>query len=128
MRNALAVLLVCLPAFAQNPAGQWISDTQFFDRHNWQRMVLTLSGDTLTGKYGNFDLSGAFRNGSLDVTVKRGRELTELHGRLEGDRIVGAGKITAGDDRIDLTWNARRLPPPAAPRTHTFEPTVFQHF
>ena len=128
MRNAIALLLVCLPALAQSPAGQWISDTQWLDRHNWQRMVLTLDGDRLTGKYGDSEIHGDFRNGSIEATVKQGSGTTELHGRVQGDRIVGTGKNTVGDNRIDLTWEARRLPAPGAPRTHTFEPTVFQHF
>src|SRR5580704_5001470 len=83
MRNVIAILLVCLPALAQSPAGQWISDTQWLDRHNWQRMVLTLNGEKLTGKYGNVDFDGTFRNGSIEATVRHGEAVTELHGRLE---------------------------------------------
>jgi len=127
MRNAIAILFVCLPALAQGPAGPWISDTQWLDRHNWQRMVLTLNGDKLTGKYADADFDGTFRNGSIEGTVKRGEGVTKLHGRLEGDRIVGTGEATRGGDRVDLIWDARRLPARAAPRTHTFEPTVFHH-
>ncbi|MBV8819192.1 MAG: acetamidase/formamidase family protein [Acidobacteriaceae bacterium] len=128
MRNAIAILLGCLPALAQNPAGQWMSDTQWFDRHNWQRMVLTLNGDKLAGKYGDAEFDGTFRNGSINATVKRGEGTTKLSGRLEGDRIVGTGKFTEGDFNMELIWDARRLPDHRAPRTHTFEPTVFQHY
>jgi hypothetical protein len=84
MRNAIAILFVCLPALAQIPVGQWISDTRWLDRHNWQRMVLTLNGKRLTGKYGDVDFDGTFRNGSIEATVRRGDSVTELHGRLEG--------------------------------------------
>lgn len=128
MRNAIAILFVCLPALAQSPAGQWISDTQWLDRHNWQRMVLTLNGDKLTGKYGDAEFEGTFRDGSVEGTVKRGEQVTELRGRLEGDRIVGTGKAIDGNDRRNLIWDARRLPARADPHTYTFEPTVFQHY
>jgi hypothetical protein len=52
----------------------------------------------------------------------------ELHGRMEGDRIAGTGSATSGERKIELTWEARRMPPPAAPRTHTFGPTQFHHY
>jgi acetamidase/formamidase len=92
-------------------------------------MELTLEGDQLTGKLGNQKLTGTFRNGTIDITVKEGDNASEeLHGRLEGDRITGTGRATQGQEHADLTWEAHRIPPPAAPQTRTFEPTVFQHY
>ncbi len=129
MRYALALLALCLPALAQSPAGKWISDTRWFDQDRYSRLELALDGETLSGKLGRQTITGTFRGGAIEVSVHQGDGSTlELHGRLEGDRITGTGKATMGSQSVDLTWDARRLPPPAAPRTHTFEPTQFQHF
>lgn len=130
MRYALALLFVCLPALAQSPAGKWMSNTRWFDNDRYQRLELTLDGDKLTGKLGRDSLSGTFRGGAIDITLKPDKDSSlELHGRLEGDRITGAGKATQGEFRAELTWEARRLPEStAAPRTHTFEPTQFHHY
>ena len=106
-----------------------MSNTRFFDQDRYRRMELSLDGETLTGKVGNDSITGTFRTGAIDLTIRQNEHSTlELHGRLEGDHIVGTGKGTDGDRHVDLTWEARRIPPLAAPRTHTFEPTQFHHF
>src|SRR5262245_24935361 len=128
MRNALAVILVCLPAFSQGPDGKWVSHTKWFDQDRYNRLELALEGEKLTGTLGRTRISGTFRNGAIDLNGKMGdRETVELHGRLEGDRIAGSGSATSGERKVELTWEARRIPPPAAPRTHTFEPVQFHH-
>ncbi len=130
MRTALALLCLFLPALAQTPAGKWSSDTKWFDQDRYQRLELIVDGDQLTGTLGSSKLTGTFRAGTIDIAIKEGKDFAEeLHGRLEGDRIVGTGKVTQGEQRADLTWEARRVPATtAAPRALTFEPTQFQHF
>lgn len=129
MRTALAALFLCLSALAQSPAGKWISDTKWFDQDRYQRLELALEGEQLTGKLGNEKLTGTFHNGAIDIAIHAGDNFSEeLHGRLEGDQITGSGRAIQGGQQADLTWQARRIPPPAPPQTHTFEPTVFQHY
>ncbi len=130
MRNALTLLCLALPALAQSPTGKWLSNTRWFDEDRYQRLELTIDGDKLSGKLGGANLVGTFRSGAVNITVKQANGFSEeLQGRLEGDRIVGTGAATEGGQHIKLTWEARRLPTAAlAPRTHTFEPTQFQHF
>src|SRR5215475_7162956 len=97
MRYALALLFVCLPVLAQAPAGKWLSNTRWFDQDRYQRMELALDGDRLTGKMGRDTISGTFRSGAIEITVKQGDNASiELDGRLEGDRITGTGKATQG--------------------------------
>jgi acetamidase/formamidase len=129
MRSALALLAVCLPMLAQSPAGKWMSDTKFFASDRYVRMELTLDGDKLTGTLGRDKLTGTFRNGAIDISVRQDEHSgIELHGRLEGDRITGKGVASDDGQHADLTWEAQRIPPPAAPQTRTFEPTEFHHF
>jgi acetamidase/formamidase len=129
MRYAIALLFVCLPALAQTPAGKWISTTRWFDQDRYRRLELKVDGETLTGKVGGDAITGTFRNGTIDATIKPNPDsVLELHGRLEGDRIVGTAKATEGEFHADMTWEARRMPDPAPPQTRTFEPTVFHHY
>ena len=129
MRTVCAVLFVCLPALAQSPAGKWISDTKWFDQDRYLRLELAVEGEQLTGKLGNQKLTGTFRNGAVDLAIHGEDDFSEqLHGRIQGDHITGAGTIVQGQQHADLTWEAQRIPASAPPETHTFEPTVFQHY
>jgi amidase len=129
MRHVLALFCLALPAIAQSPAGKWTSDLKYFDQDRYERLEINVSGDKLTGKLGSQALDGTFHDGLLEVTVHPNHGTLQIKGRLEGDRITGTGVATDGEQRADLKWEAHRDPPPAgAPRTHTFEPTIFQHF
>jgi acetamidase/formamidase len=125
----LVLILLCLPALAQSPAGKWISNTKFFDQDRYNRLELAIDGEKLTGTLGRDHIGGTFRNGAIDLSGKMGDGSTlELNGRLEGDRIAGSGSVTFKERKLELHWEAQRMAPPAAPRTHTFEPTQFQHY
>ncbi|HLK69539.1 MAG TPA: acetamidase/formamidase family protein [Bryobacteraceae bacterium] len=132
MRYALALFCLASGTYAQtaapSPAGKWISNLKFFDNDNYDRLELNLSGTQLTGKLGRDTFAGTFENGRIEATVKQGPEQTiELHGRMVGDEIEGTATIV--EDKLDLKWDAHReTPAPAAPRTHTFEPTKFEHY
>lgn len=128
MRYAAALLFVCLTALAQSPAGKWMSDTKWFGQDRYQRLELKLEGEQLTGTLGRSAVSGTFRNGNIEVTMKEGGGTLVLSGRLEGNRIVGTAKATEGEQHAEMTWLATRIPEPAAPHTRTFEPTQFQHY
>ncbi len=132
MRYAIALLCLASAVQAQtgssSPAGKWVSNLKFFDNDNYDRLELSLAGPKLTGKLGGDPFEGTFENGRIEGTVKPNPHTTiELHGRLEGDRIEGTALIV--ENKIDLKWEARRAASQtAAPQTHTFEPTQFQHF
>jgi len=134
MRYALALLCLSFPALAQtpapSPAGKWVSTLKYFDQDNYDRLELALEGTKLSGKLGRDAINGTFENGRIDAVVNPNPTTTiHLEGRLEGDRIVGTAKAKEDEHNADLKWEARReLPRAAAPRTHTFEPTEFQHF
>jgi amidase len=132
MRYALALLLLAGSVWGQTnastPAGKWISVLKFFDNTNYDRMELNLSGTTLTGKIGSSTFEGTFRDGHIEGTVKLNPQTTaKVDARLEGGRIVGTATIP--DQKLELKWEAwREAAKQGPPRTHTFEPTVFQHF
>jgi amidase len=132
MRYTLALLCLVSAAWTQtaspSPAGKWVSNLKFFDNDNYDRLELSLSGTKLTGKLGSDAFDGTFENGRIEATVKPDpKETIQLHGRMVGDRIEGTATIV--EDKLDLKWDAHReAPKPAAPQTHTFEPTQFQHY
>jgi acetamidase/formamidase len=130
MRYTLTLLCLSAVLQAQNgsPAGKWVSDMKFFGNDNYAHLELTLAGNKLTGKLGNDIFEGTFDSGLIEATVASGPQATiRFHGRLQGDRI--AGTATFLQNNQELTWEAtREVPPTAAPQTHKFEPTEFQHF
>jgi amidase len=129
MRSWITLLLFSWSAFGQtSPTGKWISVLKFFDEPNYGHLQLERNGTALTGKLGNDPFEGTFQNGQIDGTVKPNPRTTiRLHGTLRNDRIEGTGTVV--EQKIDLKWEATREPSkPATSRTHTFEPTQFQHF
>jgi len=130
MRYALALLCLAPALQAQNasPSGKWVSDMKFFGNDNYAHLELALSGNKLTGKLGNDIFEGTFESGLIEAAVAGdGQETIRFRGRLQGDRIVGTATLPRNNQ--ELTWEAtREVPVTAAPQTHTFEPTEFQHF
>ncbi|MBV8847174.1 MAG: acetamidase/formamidase family protein [Bryobacterales bacterium] len=129
MRTWITFLVASCAAFAQtSPAGKWISTLSSFGEPRYNRLQLELSGSKLTGKFDNEAFDGSFQNGGIEGTVKLNPRTTiELHGTFAGDRITGTGMVV--EQKLELKWEAMREPArSAAPQTHTFEPTEFQHF
>ena len=135
MRHAcLATLLLILPTLAAaqtTPAGKWTSNLKYFDQNNYDRLALQLTGTTLSGKFGeDGKLEGTFINGVIDAIAKPNPQRTvKVKGRLspDGDTITGTATIV--EWYTDFIWEAHRdKSMPAAPKTHTFEPTKFEHY
>ena len=126
------VIPVSFVAFAQNassPAGKWISRLTFDkDNVNYDRLQLELNGTKLTGKFGNNAFEGFFQNGRIEGTMKPNPQTTfQFIGTLDGDRIRGSALMV--EPKISFIWEAsRESARSSSPRTHTFEPTQFQHF
>jgi amidase len=112
-----------------SPGGNWISNLKYFENDNYARLHLDLSQTRLTGKLGDDPFEGTFQNGRIKGTVKTGpKETIRLDGALDGDLIKGTATVI--EEKLDLKWEAYREHPkrkvPA--KTHTFEPTRFEHF
>ena len=132
MLRHLFFFFACSLTFAQttpSPAGNWVSNLKYFENDNYDRLRLELNGTKLTGKLGDDPFEGTFQNGRIEGTVKTSpKESTKLAGVFKGDRIEGTGTVVG--QKIDLKWIAYREAPKstAAPQTHTFEPTQFEHY
>ena len=130
-RYILLFVLCCFASAetASSPAGRWVSNLKYFENDNYDRLQLELNGNKLTGKLGNDSFEGTFQNGRIEGTVKQGpQESTKFVGVLNGDRIEGTA--TVANEKVELKWEAYREPPKSTgPRkTHTFEPTRFEHY
>jgi amidase len=91
------------------------------------RIEVNGSGDSLSGKFGDQELSGNFRNGHLEASVKLSPDATlQLSGDLKDNRIEGVATVL--ESKTTYQWVASRIQPGSAPRTHTLEPTTFEHF
>ena len=123
-RYTLVVFLCCLLSAqkASSPAGKWVSDLKYFENDNYDRLLLQLNGNKLTGKLGNDQFEGTFQNSRIEGTVKQGPRVIKFTGVLRSDRIEGTA--TLADEKIDLKWEAYREPARSAGphKTHTFEP------
>jgi acetamidase/formamidase len=132
MRYALTLLGLAAAAWGQtasSPAGKWNLAAKLFDDINYEHMELALDGTKLTGKIGSRAFEGTFQDDQLEGTFKLNPQTTvKLQGRLEGDRLSGTGILV--EQKVNVTWEALRDMPrtAGAPQTHTFEPTVSQHF
>jgi len=116
------LLVVLAVAFAQPQAdlsGPWAFAVVDLGVTNTSRMVLTQSGETLSGRIGNQPVEGTFRGGAISIkSADRSATGTFAAGQLTGELSQG-GRT--------LKWTATRIPPrPVQPRTHTFEPTTFE--
>ena len=127
MRFTSAFLLLSALGYAQTPAGKWISNLKFFDQDNYGRMEFEVKGSKLSGKLSGDTIEGTFKDGTIKAKVKaNAKEIFELEGRVDGDRITGTAHIAP--DQIELKWQAQRdLSTQVEPKSHTFEPTAFHH-
>jgi acetamidase/formamidase len=132
MLRPTLLLALCSIASAQSassPAGKWISNLIYFGNNDYDRLELQLNGTKLTGKLGTDSFEGTFQNGRIEGAVKTdSHEITKLTGELKGDRIEGTGMDV--EEKLDFKWEAYRETPGSSgpPKTHTFEPTQFEHY
>src|ERR1041385_2571864 len=126
MNRVMLCLLAPLCAFAADVSGSWnFHLVRYGEEFGAARVELKSAGNQVTGTLNELKIEGALEGDQLHLKLVRpnGSEWGKLEGRLEGDRL--AGTVRQGND--EFAWNARRSPAPGntAPRTHTFEPTVF---
>jgi len=132
LRITFLLALSCCIASAQSattPSGKWVSNLKYFDENDYDRLQLELSGTKLAGKLGGDSFDGTFHDGRIEGVVKTGdHETIKFVGALKGDRIEGIA--TSVEDKLDFKWEAyREAPKNAGPaKTHTFEPTQFEHY
>lgn len=122
-----AMLFVFLPvlAAAADLTGSWnIKLVRFGEEFGTARVELKSEGTKVTGTLNELKLEGTSNADQLSITAIRpdGSPWAKLDGKVQGDDI--AGTVKQGAD--EFAWKARRVVvTAAAPRTHTFEPTVF---
>ena len=122
------MLLLCLPALAlaADVSGHWnLHLVRFGEEFAAARVELKAEGNKLTGTLNELKLEGTVDNDRVHITAIRpdGKEWGKFEGHVAGDAIDGT--VKQGED--EFTWKARRASESAAsPKTHVFEPTVFQ--
>ena len=128
MRPFCLVFCFATLACAQSPAGKWVSNFQFFDNNNYNRMELKLTGTKLTGEIGGDPFEGTFQDGQIKGVLKpKSQPTIQINGRFStADSIEGTA---AAEGPRELKWSAQRQAPAnTTPKTYTFEPTQFHHF
>jgi acetamidase/formamidase len=125
MIRPMLIALLPLCAFSADLTGNWnFHLVRFGEEFGAARVELKSEGSKVTGTLNELKLEGSSDGDQVHITLTRpnGSEWGKLEGRIEGDRM--SGTVKQGND--ELAWNARRaVGTDAAPRTHTFEPTVF---
>jgi amidase len=122
-----AMLLVLLPglALAADASGWWnLHLVRFGEEFGAARVELKTDGSKVTGTLNELKLEGSIEGDRLlfKATRPNGSEWGTFEGKVEGDRV--AGTVKQAED--EFAWNARRAADTkTAPKTHTFEPTVF---
>src|SRR5689334_15779366 len=118
-----AMLFLCLPVLclAADVNGKWkLHLVRFGEEFAAARVELKNEGTKVTGTLNELTLEGD----QLRLTAIRpdGKEWGKFEGRVQGDDV--SGTVKQGSD--ELGWKAHRTKESAvAPKTHTFEPTVF---
>lgn len=132
MMRPLSLFALAALMYAQDlasPAGKWISTLRYFDQDNYGRMSLELHDAKLTGQIDGDAFEGAFEHGRITGTLKLGpHQSARLSGVLQGDHIEGTAEFV--EEKQTFRWTAQREASTgaASPKTHSFEPTRFEHF
>jgi acetamidase/formamidase len=116
---SLVLALSATSAVAQSVAGEWMITLTDGFNVTAGRLSLTVDGDTVRGSAIGRPVEGTFTKGTLTFTVRN----ATATGRFDGADLKG--DLVFPDRRA--TWTAVRIPPPpAAPKTHDFEPSKFE--
>jgi acetamidase/formamidase len=117
-----------LPAFGADLSGTWVFRLISFGEENVTRLVLQVSGETVTGQLSDdVKIEGSLSGGALKLTgTRNGRPFATIDGTVSGDELSGTLRRPAPAGEAE--WRARRMPKPEPPQTRTFEPTVFHRF
>jgi acetamidase/formamidase len=122
-RTAILVLLALVSLIAQSEVtGDWMLTAH--DPFNPQvvRLTLVAKAETLSGSFGNRQLDGTVKGNTLEFRVENG---PTLKGVLAGNELNGEATFP----NRTVKWSAVRIPaPPAAKRTHDFEPKEFHQY
>jgi hypothetical protein len=115
MRYLLALLLLCLPALAQNEtvAGGWNMKMQAPQGEVEFKFTLKADGDNLTGTFDNEKLvieKASFADKTLKMTVNRdkGTMVYEMKATLDGDTLKGTAETDMGGSPATVEWSATR--------------------
>jgi amidase len=134
-KHLLCVAALCLLPMSgarasENPAvsGPWILTFMAVGETHAVRATLHVEDGVVTGNIYEAKLKGTFQNDRLDITMlnTRGGEEGKLSGVFRDGKLSGSGTLWG----VTLEgWAAvRPTTPPAAPRTHTFDPTNYYRY
>ena len=122
LRIAILAGLASIALAAQGGvAGEWMVTLHEQFGPSVQRLVLAVSGETLSGTLGRRKVEGTVKDGSIEFKLDN----ASVKGMLAGDELRGEAVFS---DRT-VKWTAVRIAPrPAVSRTHDFAPTEFQRY
>ena len=122
LRIAILAGLASIALAAQGGvAGEWMVTLHEQFGPSVQRLVLAVSGETLSGTLGRRKVEGTVKDGSIEFKLDN----ASVKGMLAGDELKGEAVFS---DRT-VKWTAVRIAPrPAVSRTHDFAPTEFQRY
>lgn len=123
--KSIAILLFAVALQAADLSGKWLLHLiRAGEEFAPARVELTIEGEKLTGTLNELKLAGTARGDEVDFLGARpdGVEFGKFQGRLSGAELRGT--VKRGSDEWGFVMR-RITVPTAAPRTHTFVPTVF---
>ena len=132
MKRAVATLLLCLPAVAQqpnNPSERWQMTGEFYGTTRYYQLDLDRHDPAhLTGTFSGKSLTGTLTGNHLLLSNKSADSATTIDATLSGENL--SGKITTGElssPPLIIPFTAVFVKPlvKAEPRTHEFQPTTF---
>ena len=122
VRFAIASFLLLVRLAAQSTvAGEWMVTRHDPFGSDVSRLVLAVDGEKLTGTLRNRPIEGTVKGNVIEFKFQN----ILAKGTLEGNEL--RGELVQGERTVK--WTAVRIPPPpAAKRTHDFEPTEFHQY
>lgn len=138
MRGIVAAIVLVVmvgPARAEDLSGDWIFTEQIFGLRRGAKLTLKQDGRALAGTLADatddLPVTGTLDGAKLTLTVRPNdpADSLELAGAVNRDGLAGQAtrRGKQAERNVTTAWTATRMPTnrPAAPRTHTFTPTLF---
>ena len=121
-RTAILAALSIISLTAQGTvAGEWVVTLHDPFGADVSRLVLVVKGDALSGTLRNRNIEGTAKANAIEFKFDN----AVVKGALEGTELKG--EVVFPDRTVK--WTAVRIvPPPAAKRTHDFEPKEFHQY
>lgn len=134
-----AAVLMARTSSAADLSGNYIARTLTAPTAEPQfaRVTLKISGTSVSGVWGDRTISGSLTGAKFDITLSDATgPAGVLTGTVSGTTLSGNGTFKprpggggfggpAATQPVPITWTLTAYTPPAAPKTHDFEPSSF---